>query len=143
MFAVIKTGGKQYLVHEGDRLKIEKIIDAEGKEINIKEVLLVSSGQDVEIGQPFLKDVSIKAKVVAQGKAKKVTIFKYKKRKGYHKKQGHRQKFTEIKIEKIIGSKIKPIKEKTSRVSSIKPKANTKPKVKPVLTQKPTKKVKK
>lgn len=141
MFAVIKTGGKQYLVREGDSLKVEKLVDDEGKEINIKEILLVSNGQDAEIGQPFLKDVSIKAKVVAQGKAKKVTIFKYKKRKGYHKKQGHRQKFTEIKIIKISGTKLKPLKTKESKLvpNKSQPKTTRKPTVKKVLTKKSAK----
>lgn len=117
MFAVCKINKKQYIVSEGEIVKIEKITEKEGKELIIKEILLVSNGEEAEIGQPTLEKVSIKAKVKGHGKNKKVTIFKYKKRKGYRKKQGHRQTFSEILIEKISGSKITPVKTTKKKVT--------------------------
>ncbi|MEK7447599.1 MAG: 50S ribosomal protein L21 [Patescibacteria group bacterium] len=99
-FAIIKTGAKQYKVSEGDVFNIEKVEIEDGKDINL-EVLLVADGDKVEVGQPNVKDSKVKAKVVSQEKADKITVFKYKKRKNYRKKTGHRQKLTKIQIEKI------------------------------------------
>lgn len=111
MFAVIKTGGKQYLVLAGDKLKIEKIEPPasakatagkeEEKEITFKEVLLLEKNRKLEIGTPFIKGAKVIGKILKQGKAKKVIIFKYKAKKRYRKKTGHRQSFTEIEITKI------------------------------------------
>ncbi|MCX6785310.1 MAG: 50S ribosomal protein L21 [Candidatus Komeilibacteria bacterium] len=99
--AVIKTGGKQYQVSEGDKLKIEKIIKAEvGSTIDFDEVLLVADGEKVEIGKPTL-NVKVTAKVLAQGKSDKVRVVKYKPKVRYHKVFGHRQAFTEVQIEHI------------------------------------------
>lgn len=115
MFAVIKIGGKQYLVSEGETIKIESLKEEEGKEIVIKDVLLVTNGEDAEIGEPNLSKAKVSAKIIKHGKAKKVVIFKYKKRKGYRKKQGHRQQYTEIKIRGITGEKIKPLAKKITQ----------------------------
>jgi large subunit ribosomal protein L21 len=99
-FAVIKTGGKQYKVSEGDIFDIEKVEIEDGKDIDF-EVLLVADGDKVEVGQPNVKEAKVKAKVVSQEKADNVIVFKYKKRKNYRKKTGHRQKLTKVQIEKI------------------------------------------
>jgi len=101
MLAVIRTGGKQYLISPGDKIKIEKIEGKEGKEITFKEVLLVEKNRKVEIGNPLVKGVKVVGKILKQGKGEKVVVFKYRPKKRYKKKKGHRQLFTEIEIEKI------------------------------------------
>lgn len=101
MLAVIKTGGKQYLVSPGQKLKIEKIDAQEGADFVFEEVLLKENDGEVEIGKPFLKGAKVTAKVLKQGRGKKIIIFKYKSKKRYQKKQGHRQSFTEVEIGKI------------------------------------------
>lgn len=102
MKAVIKTGGKQYLVSEGDVLEIEKIADKSGKVV-FDEVLLVTNedGKELKIGNPLIKGAKVEAEVMEQGKAAKVIAFKMKRRKNYRRKVGHRQQFTRIKITKI------------------------------------------
>ena len=108
MFAVIKTGGKQYLVSTGEKIKIEKIDTEEGKEVVFDEVLLLGKDEkDVKIGNPFVKGARVKAKVLKQDRAKKIIIFKYKPKKRYKKKQGHRQPYTEVEILKILSSSTK------------------------------------
>ncbi|MFH0819558.1 MAG: 50S ribosomal protein L21 [bacterium] len=99
--AVIKTGGKQYLVKEGEILKIEKIEPARGKTIKFDQVLLRVDGESVEIGKPYLKDIKVEAEILEQGKAKKITVIKYKAKVRYKRKKGHRQLFTKVKIVKI------------------------------------------
>lgn len=99
-FAVIKTGGKQYKVSEKDKLKVEKLNTEEGKNVDFDQVLLVADGDKVEIGTPTLKK-RVTAKVLSQGRAKKVRVVKYKPKVRYHKVYGHRQPFTEVQIEKI------------------------------------------
>ena len=101
MLAVIKTGGKQYIVSPGKRIKIEKINVKEGKEVTFKEVLLLDNGKKVEIGKPLVKNAKIVGKVLKQARAKKVEIFKYKPKKRYKVKRGHRQHYTEVEIIKI------------------------------------------
>lgn len=102
MFAVIKTGGKQYLVSPGDKIKIEKIDASEEKEVVFDEVLLIADNkEEIKIGAPFIKGAKVKAKVLAQNKAKKIIIFKYKPKKRYKKKMGHRQPYTEVEIMSI------------------------------------------
>jgi large subunit ribosomal protein L21 len=98
MYAIIKTGGKQYRVAEGETLRVEKL-DAEGENNTVKfnQVLLVG-GDEVKIGTPMVEGASVDAEILRQGRAKKIIVFKKKRRKGYHKKQGHRQAFTEVKI---------------------------------------------
>jgi large subunit ribosomal protein L21 len=105
MLAVIKTGGKQYLVQPGDKIKIEKLDNKEGDKITFSEVLLVQkdlpdgkAGKKIEIGKPIVKDAEVHAKVLSQGKADKVVVYKYKSKKRYSKKTGHRQQYTEIEI---------------------------------------------
>ena len=102
MKAVIQTGGKQYQVSKGDRLMIEKLEGDTGSQIIFDQVLMVH-GDDVKIGTPTLSGVQVLGKIVEQGKAKKVLIYKYKRRKGYHKKQGHRQFQTCVEIQEIRG----------------------------------------
>lgn len=101
MLAVIKTGGKQYLVEPGQKIKIEKIDAEEGKEIIFKEVLLLEKNKKTEIGTPLVKGAKIIGKVLQQGRAKKVIVFKYKSKTRYKVKKGHRQSFTEVEIKKI------------------------------------------
>ena len=101
MLAVIKTGGKQYLVKPGDKIKIEKIDKKEGNEITFKEVLLVEKNRKLEIGTPLVKGTKVIGKILSQGKSKKVIIFKYKAKTRYKKKAGHRQLYTEVEILKI------------------------------------------
>jgi large subunit ribosomal protein L21 len=99
MYAIIKTGGKQYRVSEGETLRVEKLVAEDGK-VRFNEVLLVG-GESLKIGAPNVEGAVVEADVVAEGRAKKVLIFKKRRRKGYHKKQGHRQSYTEIKITSI------------------------------------------
>ena len=101
MKAIIKTGGKQYTVQQGDVITIEKIVASQGDVIELQEVLAIIDGEKLNIGKPFVADAKVKAKVLAQGKDRKVLVFKYKPKKGYHKTQGHRQSFTKVQIEKI------------------------------------------
>ena len=98
MLAVIKTGGKQYIVSPGEKIKVEKLENKEGDEVVFREVLLLEKNKHVEIGSPLVSGAEVTAKVLSQGKAKKVIIFKYKAKKRYHLKKGHRQRFTEVDI---------------------------------------------
>lgn len=98
MYAVIKTGGKQYRVSAGDRLKIEKL-DAEiGSEITFDQVLMVGDGADIKMGAPLLQGAAVKATVLNQARGDKILVFKMRRRKHYRKSQGHRQYFTEVQI---------------------------------------------
>jgi len=101
MYAVIVSGGKQYRVSEGDTLRIEKLEGEVGADVSFNKVLLFSDGEKVEVGQPALESVSVEGQIVEQGKSKKIIVFKYKRRKRYRRKQGHRQFFTAVKIGKI------------------------------------------
>jgi len=101
MLAVIRTGGKQYLVSPGQKIKIEKVEAKEGSEIKFDEVLLLEKGKKLEIGTPLVKEVKVTGKIIRHGKAKKVIIFKYKPKTRYKVKKGFRQPFTEIEITKI------------------------------------------
>ena len=103
MYAIIETGGKQYRVQEGDVIRIEKLDLADGAAVNFDKVLLVSKESDLTVGKPYVEGAKVEATVECQGKAKKVMIFKFKRKKDYRKKQGHRQPFTQVKIEKILG----------------------------------------
>ena len=100
MYAVIKTGGKQYRVSEGQTLRVEKLPGAPGDKIAFDEVLMLG-GDSFKIGTPLLAGASVKATIVAQDKAKKVIVFKFKRRKNYRRKQGHRQLFTELRVDGI------------------------------------------
>ena len=101
MLAVIKTGGKQYLVSPGDTIKIEKIEGDAGNAVEFAEVLLWENKGDTKVGVPFLEEMKVTGKIEDQIKGDKIIVFKYKPKKRYRKKQGHRQKYTMVKIEKI------------------------------------------
>ncbi len=103
MYAVIETGGKQYRVQQGDIIFVEKLEAEAGENVEFDKVLLVSKEGDVLAGKPYLEDAKVEAKVLEQGKAKKILVFKYKAKKNYKKKQGHRQPYTKVQIENIVG----------------------------------------
>ena len=101
MYAVFRSGGKQYRAQKGDRIKLEKINADEGSNINFDEVMMLGEGSDVKVGSPFLPKISVVAKVIKQGKSKKVPVVKFKRRKNYLRQGTHRQFFTEIEIVSI------------------------------------------
>ena len=101
MYAVIEVGGKQYKVSEGDVIFIEKLEAAEGESVTFDKVLVLADGEDVKFGAPAVEGASVTAKVEKQGKAKKIYVFKMKRKKNYRRKKGHRQPFTKVTIEKI------------------------------------------
>jgi large subunit ribosomal protein L21 len=101
MYAVIATGGKQYKVQEGEILRVEKLDGEVGAPISFDQVLMVSDGETVQVGAPVLESMAVRGQIVEQGKAKKILVFKYKRRKRYRRKQGHRQPFTAIRIDAI------------------------------------------
>lgn len=101
MYAIIRTGGKQYQVESGARLRIEKLDGNVGDKVELIDVLMVTDGEEVKVGQPLLAGAKVTATIVEQGKAKKVVVFKKKRRKGYRVKNGHRQMFTGLEINEI------------------------------------------
>jgi ribosomal protein L21 len=101
MYAIIETGSKQYKVSEGDIIKVEKLNVESGDSYEFKNVLLVADGDNFSFGNPYLENACVSSTVIGNGKHKKVVIYKYKPKKGFHKKKGHRQQFTQLKIEKI------------------------------------------
>ena len=101
MYAIVNTGGKQYKVSQGDVLRVEKIPGEVGSPVSFDNVLLFSDGENVSIGRPILNNVEVKGHIVEQGKAKKIIVFKYKRRKRYRRKLGHRQHYTAVKIDRI------------------------------------------
>lgn len=103
MYAIIETGGKQYKVCEGDVIKVEKLDVEAGSTYTFDKVLSVADGENVKFGAPTVAGASVSSSVIGNGKAKKVIVYKYKPKKGFHKKKGHRQPFTMLKIEKING----------------------------------------
>jgi len=103
MYAVIKTGGKQYKVSAGEKLKVESIAAEVGSQIVLDQVLLVADGEKVTAGTPLVSGAAVKATVVAHGRGEKIEIFKMRRRKHYRKTQGHRQNYTEIEINGITG----------------------------------------
>ena len=105
MHAVIATGGKQYIVEEGNVIKVEKLEAKEGDKIKFDQVLMLEKDGEYQFGRPLLTDSYVEGVVLKQGRAKKIVVFKYKPKKKYQKKAGHRQDFTEVKIEKISDSK--------------------------------------
>jgi large subunit ribosomal protein L21 len=100
MYAIIATGGKQYKVAEGDIIRVEKLGAEAGETVTFDQVLVVNNGELV-VGDPTVKGATVSASVIAEGKAKKVIVYRYKNKSGYHKKNGHRQAFTQVKIDKI------------------------------------------
>ncbi|AEE91663.1 ribosomal protein L21 (BL20) [Tepidanaerobacter acetatoxydans Re1] len=103
MYAVIETGGKQYRVSEGDIIQVEKLPADVGESIEIDKVMALSEDNGLKVGKPWLENAKVTAKVLRHGKSDKIIVFKYKPKKNYRKRQGHRQPFTEIQIEKIEG----------------------------------------
>ncbi len=101
MYAVIKTGGKQYKVSEGDTLEIEKLSEEEGKEVLFDQVLLFDDGKDIKIGKPIVEGVAVKGKILEHGKGEKKVVFKYKPKKRFRQKKGHRQPYTKVEIKEI------------------------------------------
>jgi large subunit ribosomal protein L21 len=103
MYAVIQTGGKQYRVKSGEQLKVELLAAEVGASVSFDRVLMLGEGDGVKVGAPFLSGAAVKATVVAQGRGEKVRIFKMRRRKHYAKTQGHRQGYTEVRIDEIVG----------------------------------------
>lgn len=101
MYAVIKTGGKQYRVMTGEEVRLEKLGGKVGESIAFDRVLLISDGENVKIGEPFLENTKVVGRITRHDRHRKIVVFKYKRRKGYRRKQGHRQPFTLVKIENI------------------------------------------
>ena len=112
MYAIIESGGKQYKVEKGNVVKVEKLDAEVGAEVSF-QALMTASGKTIKVGKPVIKDVTVKGKVIAHDKAKKVIVFKYKPKKDYRKKQGHRQPFTKVEITEIsTAAKEKPAEKK-------------------------------
>ena len=103
MYAVIKTGGKQYRVAEGTVLKVEKLDVAAGESLNISDVLLIANGEEMKVGAPMIEGAKVTAEVISHGRSAKIKIIKFKRRKHHRKQMGHRQWFTELKITSIAG----------------------------------------
>nr|WP_072513775.1 50S ribosomal protein L21 [Ndongobacter massiliensis] len=103
MYAIIETGGKQYRVEEGQSLKVEKLAAEVGDSVTFDQVLLVG-GDELNIGQPYVDGAKVTASVLEQGKNKKIVVGKFKAKKGYRRKRGHRQPYTMVKVESIVGA---------------------------------------
>ncbi len=101
MYAIVRTGGKQYQVTSGDQVRVEKLEGSVGDSVDLNDVLMVADGEDIKIGQPVLENAKVTAIIAEQGRGKKVIIFKKKRRKGYRLKKGHRQSYTALRIEDI------------------------------------------
>jgi len=101
MYAVVATGGKQYKVKKGEILKVEKLPGNVGDAVTFEKVLLVSDGENLTIGNPLVPDMTVQGRIVEQGKAKKILVFKFKRRKRYRRKQGHRQEYTAVRVDNI------------------------------------------
>lgn len=101
MYAVVRTGGKQYKVSKGDTIFVEKLEGSEGDRVTLEDVLLVRNGTGIKVGNPSLSNVKIEAKILEQGKQKKVIVYKYKSKTKYRRKRGHRQPYTKLLIESI------------------------------------------
>jgi large subunit ribosomal protein L21 len=101
MYAIVDSGGKQYKVQEGEILRVEKLAGEVGNQVSFDKILMFSDGENVNIGTPILEDVAVNGHIVEQEKAKKIIVFKYKRRKRYRRKRGHRQQFTAVKIDNI------------------------------------------
>ena len=102
MYAIIQTGGKQYRVSPGDVLRVERLPGEQGDQVVLDQVLLVNDDQELKVGQPLVENATVKGQILAQGKAKKILVYKKKRRKNYRRKQGHRQLFTALQIQEIL-----------------------------------------
>lgn len=125
MYAIIESCGKQYKVAEGDVVFFEKLDTEEGKKVTFDKVILVSDDKKVEVGAPYVKGVKVEGKVVENGKAKKIIVYKYKAKKNYRRTQGHRQPFTKVEITKITLAAVKTTEAK-AEVKETEPKTTTK-----------------
>ena len=101
MYAVIQTGGKQYRVSPGDQLKVEKLQADIGDKVTFEKVIMTSDGEKIQVGKPYIENANVEGKLLGHGKSRKVLVFKYKRRKNYRRKRGHRQPFSLISIENI------------------------------------------
>ena len=104
MYAVIETGGKQYRVAEGDKLRVEKLDVEPGTSVELEKVLMIADGDSVKLGKPFIEGTTVTAEVASHGRHDKIKIIKFRRRKHHMKRQGHRQWFTELKITSIAGA---------------------------------------
>ena len=117
MYAIIETCGKQYKVAEGDIVFFEKLDAEEGKTVKFDKVILISDAGKVEVGTPYVKGAKVEGKVVAHGKGKKIIVFKYKAKKNYRRKQGHRQPYTKVEITSVkLATQAKATETKTAEV---------------------------
>jgi large subunit ribosomal protein L21 len=121
MYAVVTSGGKQYKVEEGETLKVEKIPGDVGSSVKFDRVLMIADGDTVSIGQPVLDDALVEGHIVEQGKSKKIIVFKYKRRKRYRRKHGHRQQYTAVKIDSIQAKAVKAGKKAEAEIEAKKP----------------------
>jgi large subunit ribosomal protein L21 len=125
MYAVVNTGGKQYKVQQGEVLRVEKIAGEIGTPVKFDRVLMFSDGENVSIGQPVLEDVAVEGHIVEQGKAKKIIVFKYKRRKRYRRKQGHRQAYTAVQVDRIATTTAAEAEETPAQTAEPQPEAIT------------------
>jgi large subunit ribosomal protein L21 len=102
VYAIIQTGGKQYRVSPGDVLRVERLPGEQGDQVVLDQVLMVGDGDDLKVGQPLVADASVKGQILSQGKAKKILVYKKKRRKNYRRTQGHRQLYTALQIQEIL-----------------------------------------
>ena len=132
MYAVIKTGGKQYRVREGDTLRIEKLAAEAGAKVQFDQILMVGEGDKVSVGTPYLSGSQVSATVISQGRGEKIKVVKFKRRKNYLRRNGHRQSFTEVEITKIGGAtKAAAAKPETKSAPKAEPKAEPRAEPKP------------
>ena len=122
MYAVVNTGGKQYKVQQGEILRVEKIPGDVGSPVTFDRVLMFSDGENIKVGQPVLDDIAVSGHIVEQGRAKKIIVFKYKRRKRYRRKQGHRQEYTAVQIDSITAKGVEAEKS-PENVDESKPEA--------------------
>lgn len=120
MYAIIESCGKQYKVAEGDVVFFEKLEAEEGKKVSFNNVVLVSDGKKIEVGAPYVKGVKVEGKVVANGKGKKILVYKYKAKKNYRRTQGHRQPYTKVEITKIKTAAEKEAKAVDGKTAEVK-----------------------
>jgi len=137
MYAVFRSGGKQYRASKGERLRLEKLDADEGASVRFDEVLLVGEGSKIQVGSPLLSGGSVSAKVLLQGKSKKVDVVKFKRRVNYKRQHTHRQFFTEVEITGIAGSGSKASEPKTAKEKPAARKDTAKPAAKKAATKKP------
>jgi len=137
MYAVIKTGGKQYRVREGDTLRVEKLPAEAGAKVQFDQILMVGEGADVTVGTPYISGSQVSATVISQGRGDKIKVVKFKRRKNYLRQNGHRQAFTEVEITKIGGAGKAAAKTEAKAEAKSAPKSEPKSEAKPEAEAKP------